>query len=229
VFNTVIAIITLCNVILWSQARNKAVQLRFLDSFPYWEDCAFIDNVRTRDVMIREMKQIAKSAARVTERLTKAEARLAARLRQYIRAQNANDRIATSIEADAILQNLSHLLSLHLEDESGWNSQERWVDGVVGAKLAVSSSGQAKAVGRIVWGLLKDTGGPQWFEPFDAEVIIGGPEGDLERYSLRFGDRDARIPTPVPPGLYSTLADHANIEAMPGVSEWTYEFSKPRN
>jgi hypothetical protein len=165
--------------------------------------------------------------AKVEARIAKAEARLAARLRQYIRADNANDRMATSIEADAIGQNLSQLLSLHLEGESGWNSKERWIDGMVEARFTVSRSGHANIMGRIVWGLIKDTGGPQWFDPFQAEVIIGGPDGELERYSLHFGDRDAKEPTPVPFGLYSTLADPASGEAVAtNEIRWAFEFSK---
>lgn len=182
------------------------------------------------------------------------ETRLAATIRDYMRARDAGDQFAVKFGAEHICQGLGYLLNRFLEVADGWDSRERWIDGMVGARVEVIASDRIHVAGPMVWGLRADVGGEQWAEPLEAELTIGWEISDLKQYHLHFGDRRELDAKRVTPGLYDTVAGldelpkggmlHGPISFRPllGESEdrkgfpyppepasptWLYEFRKP--
>jgi hypothetical protein len=169
------------------------------------------------------------------------ELRLAIFCRQYLRARDTEDEPAMRIEAGGLCHFLGSLLSQRLANDSRWNSQERWIDDMIGASIVVEGS-TFTIRGAVVWGLRKDAGGPQWHEPFEGQLLLTPDNGAVEDYTLRFGNRE-KPPVRVIGGLYETLADPAGrivVEVTPGldspteadrkldlcVREWSFEFRR---
>ena len=147
------------------------------------------------------------------------ESRLAATIRDYMRARDAGDRIAVGFGAQHICHGLERLLSAHLEGAESWPSRERWTDGMVGAHVDVVAPDRLRVAGYMVWGLRSDPGGEQWAEPFQADVTIGWPTHDLRQYQVCFSDSHALAEKRVTPGLYAALAgpdDPANSAKLQG-------------
>lgn len=177
------------------------------------------------------------------------EDRLAATIRDYMRARDAGDERSVEFGAESICHLLGCLLGACLRDMDDWNSDERWIDGMVGAQVEVLASDRIRVAGHMVWGLLSDVGGAQWAEPFEADLTIGWKTYDLTRYSLRFADHRGLDEKRVTSGSYAALANaNGSIRFKPTFSEsgkcngfpdqtthppvtWRYEFknagSKP--
>jgi hypothetical protein len=166
-------------------------------------------------------------------RITQLEAKVAAYVRQFLRAHEAKEAAACREAAPSICSALSWLLGARLELAPTWNSGERWIDCLIGARFEVEPPDRLNVRGHMVRGLVEDAGGPQWVEPFEAEVRLGGPLS----YVLRFADARDRSRKLLTIGFYQALAgpDHPAVcrpfpvgEASPvkleqtGRANWVY-------
>lgn len=125
----------------------------------------------------------------VETRAPESEVKLAAHIRQLMRAYNAGDQVAVREEKIAICSMLAWLLTECLERESSWDAVEQWIDGLTGARFTVEPPDRIAVEGQMVWGLVSEPGGTQWLEPFEAEVQISWPMDGLKAYTLRFAER----------------------------------------
>lgn len=112
---------------------------------------------------------------------------MAAYIRQLMRATEAGDQTAAQLETRTVCAWLSHLLAAHLVNEPGWDSEERWIDNLIGDQLTIKPPDFIAVRGRILWALLAKPDGPFWGEPFEADVRIDWKTQGLS-YVLRFSD-----------------------------------------
>lgn len=134
------------------------------------------------------------------------ETRLAATIRDYMRARDAGDQIAVEFGAQDICHGLGCLLGAYLKGAENWPSHERWIDGMVGAQVEIVAPDRLHVAGYMVWGLLSNVGGEQWAEPFQADVTIGWHTYDFKQYQMCFGDSRELAEKRVTPGSYQVLA-----------------------
>jgi len=120
------------------------------------------------------------------DRIQDLEGRLAAVVRQYFRALDAHDEWAVGHEAMCICSVLSFLLSTHLETEEEWDSEERWIDGLIDSRIAKRDTRSIFLTGRMVWGLSAYPGGEQWAEGFAA--MLRADDDGLHSYRIYFCD-----------------------------------------
>jgi hypothetical protein len=138
-------------------------------------------------------------------------------VRQRWRARDAGDGAAVQAEEVSVCEALAALLGTLLERDPSWDTARRWIDGLIGALVAVAAPGRITVRGRMVWGLLANPAGLQWAEPFEVELTTDAGGGRLAAYVMRFGDRrrsldEKRVAT----GFYATLADKDdNLVARP--------------
>jgi len=161
--------------------------------------------------------------------------------RQYLRARDADDEPAMRVEASGLGHFLGSLLNQYLKNDSRWDSSERWIDGMVGASIDIRPP-HVVVRGMIVWGRVADAGGPQWREPFEAQLGLTPDMASVDDYLLRFGNPQ-KPAQKIVFGLYETLADadgRIAVETTPGVSQvtdadravdvplgdWAYEFRR---
>ena len=158
--------------------------------------------------------------------MLEAEIRLTTRLRQCFRALQADDDLAVQ---DA-LPSIRHALFLFLDyllEPNSWESQGRWFDDMIDVQYQLVPPGRLRISGRLAWGLVSDPG-PQWFEPFFAEVAISEGRYDTASYCIRFGRRDDGESKPVQFGFYPSPEESSDSVSDPwqGKADWKYEFRK---
>jgi hypothetical protein len=178
----------------------------------------------------------------VRKRPSDAENKLAAWIRQLLRARRARDAIAEELEAVSVCTAVSWLLAEHLESAGKWESTERWLDGLIGASVIIEGRDQVKVVGQMTWGLADKPGGHQWADPFEAQFELA--RGGISRYTIRFGDNRPLREKRIISGWYTTLADKngkvccryykprfgkrmkVNNRIEPESGVWAFQFSK---
>lgn len=143
----------------------------------------------------------------MSEQVRAAETKLATWAGWYLRAHASGDQSAQRQAAKDVCLGLRWLLSGLLESTASWDSRQRWIDCLIGAQFAVDRPDRIKVRGRMVWGLVTDAGGPQWSEPFEAELTLDPASVALRSYTLRFGDQRDLSTKEVKTGMYGTLAD----------------------
>lgn len=99
----------------------------------------------------------------------------------------------------------SYLLSLRL-NLSEWNTQEKWIDGLINGKLTLKLPDTVLLHSEMVWGLLADTGGSQWKESFEAAAKISKNGKTLTSYTIKFGNPKPIEEKEVKLGLYSGIS-----------------------
>lgn len=155
------------------------------------------------------------------------EIRLATRLRQCFRAVDARDELAVQDEIPLIIHGLYHFLDYLLGPDDSWEDRGRWFDDMIDVQYRLLP-GRFVISGRLVWGLLADAG-PQWSDPFFADVSIGEGLRETRSYLIRFSRRDdGGESEPVQLGFYPGPGDPAESVADPwqGKGDWKYEFRK---
>jgi hypothetical protein len=158
----------------------------------------------------------------------KVEIRLATRLRQCFRALEAQDDLAVQDEIPLIIRCLYVFLDYLLESDNSWDPRgEKWFDDMIHVQHQLIPPGRFRISGELVWGMLADTG-PQWAEPFYADVAITDGRHDTEAYCIRFGRRDDDAKQELKFGFYPGPPGPAESIADPwcGRADWKYEFAK---
>ncbi len=150
--------------------------------------------------------------------------RFAALVRQLLRNSEAGDQVAVWLTVNQICSRLCFLVTDLLVDEPGWASDKRWLDHVARRTLAITNSNTVRVAGPITWGLLENTGGQQWAEPFEAILIFSPEITDLVGYTLRFGDRRQRAEE-----LCSVSIDRLNDDIEAGRVDWAFTFRWPHD
>jgi hypothetical protein len=123
----------------------------------------------------------------VDDRIVRREVEVAAYIRQLMRATEARDQAAAQLETRAVCWYLNHLLAAHLRHAPGWDSEGRWLDGLIPDQLEVEPPDHFAVRGRILWALLDHPEGPFWGEPFEADVRIDWKTQGMS-YVMRFSD-----------------------------------------
>jgi len=118
------------------------------------------------------------------ERLASVESRLAAAIRQFDRATEADDQLAVANEADCICRFTHILLSMHLDDADDWESDARWIDGLTDAQITKTGDRSIFINGNVLWRLAENPGGTQWSSPMFAK--FAADDGGLVQYELCF-------------------------------------------
>ena len=155
------------------------------------------------------------------------EIRLTTRLRQCFRALKARDELAVQDEIPLIIHNLYRFLDHLLGPGESWESRGRWFDDMIDVKYQLHP-GRFLITGRLVWGLISDVG-PQWSDPFSADVSIRPGLCETESYLIRFGRRDdGDGSAPVQFGFYASPGGPSESTDDPwhGKADWRYEFRK---
>ncbi|WP_068423006.1 hypothetical protein [Planctomyces sp. SH-PL62] len=155
------------------------------------------------------------------------EIRLATRLRQCFRAVEARDSLAVQDEIPLVIQQLYLFLDHLLGPDDSWESRGRWFDDMIQVEYQLLP-GRFVISGGLVWGLLSDPG-PQWSEPFYADVTIDAKRSETDSYLIRFGrlddgDESGRLQLGFhasPGGPSDSVAD-----LWEGKADWRYEFRK---
>ena len=92
--------------------------------------------------------------------------------------------------------------------------------------------------GEMVWGLRQHVAGSQWKEPFAAVVRMSATKGQLDSYTLGFGDDKPLEEKSVPSGLYRAVLSETEAEPRntghdqvvaerPEKGAYKFVFSKP--
>ncbi len=151
--------------------------------------------------------------------------RVATRLRQFFRAVEFRDELAVQDEIPIVCQYLYLFLEYLLGDEPEWN--DRWFDDVIGAQHKWKEPGRFQVAGQLVWGLITNPG-PQWTDPFFADVVIAEGRRDAASYCIRFGRRDDLNKSELPYGFYpsSSVPSDTIDDPWNGEIDWKYEFRK---
>ena len=152
---------------------------------------------------------------------------LATRLRQFFRAVEAGDELAVEDGRQSVCHALWLFLDYLLEAEPTWESRDRWFDDLIRARYGWISPDRFVASGELVWGL-RSVAGPQWSDPFSADVVISERRTDTASYCIRLGRRDEVEKSELAFGLYPASDDETGSGADPwaGKADWQYEFRK---
>jgi len=124
--------------------------------------------------------------------LLRAETELAAAIRQFDRASQAQDDPAKVIELEAIGDRIRRILYVHLEIRIGMTSDAWvWMDGQEDIRVELAGM-ELKASGRIRCTLAN---GPlrYWTEPFTAVVIQASTDLGLADYTISWGSRETLL------------------------------------
>lgn len=145
---------------------------------------------------------------------------LATAVRLYRLAAAAADADAELLALCSVRSFVTRLLAERLRDAPDWPSADRWLDGLFDSTVADDPPSAMWLSGPMVWGRSADTAGPQWAEPFDADLRFA-PDGGLASYRLRFGDRDRP-----PDDTLSTGIPRIRAALAAGTVRWAFEFAK---
>lgn len=141
--------------------------------------------------------------------------------RLYFEAVSGGTPEARMDAAEPVVTGVGFILACLLKADARWPGRERWVDGPADVVCSVEPGGRLRLAGKMTWGLLRDVGGSQWFEPF--EVVIRCDRGPY-RIDIGFG----REPAVLIEGSYpSVVAEGANILTPVQSSDnvFNFEFS----
>lgn len=117
------------------------------------------------------------------------EARIAATIRQYFRAEEASDPVAAADEAHTICTYTGALLSMCLDDVDDWDSDTRWIDGLIDTEIHKLAHRHVSLCGDVVWGLSENPGGRQWKQAMFAEFLAD--DDGLKQSRICFVDSTA--------------------------------------
>ncbi len=113
---------------------------------------------------------------------------VAALVRQHFRSMLAQDSKAREVSLFYLKCYLCNLLGshLHLSKDQRWISRNGWLDGLGGAEPACKDSTRFALRDYMTWAT---RGHKDWYvEPFEFEIELTQPYGDLKSYTLRFAD-----------------------------------------
>lgn len=148
---------------------------------------------------------------------------IAAIIRQYFRALEANDSEAVELESVDLCSATSWLLEEHLKCAPDWDSEQRWLDGVIDSNVVDLAKLCVQIEGKVVWGLSEDPGGKQWSEPLWARMHASD-EG-LEQYEIRFGHANEEESSEVEFGFYQTISSNRVKSEVPDRRVFKFAFS----
>lgn len=147
--------------------------------------------------------------------------RLAADVRQLFRARGAGDEVARWLCVNSICSRLTRILSDLLSSEASWDSDRRWLDSLFRREVVLEHPNCIGVTGPMVWGFTEDAGGPQWAEPFAAELAFQPGFARLASCAIQFADRRVFGEESLRDSIARISSD---IES--GVIEWKYEFHR---
>jgi hypothetical protein len=140
------------------------------------------------------------------------EKQLAGYVRDFLNANKQGDEELTYKTGMASCIMLASLLAWYLRLNPSWNDKERWIDGLINGHIHLRHPNEICVHGEMVWGLLRDVGGPQWKEPFSAIACLGRRWDKLISYTLRFGKDVALSEKLVESGSYYVLLPKEEVE-----------------
>ena len=146
---------------------------------------------------------------------------VAAAFRQLLRAHEADDAVAAWQATGSFCMWLRLLLKDLLSREASWDSKGRWLDGFAENRVLFLRPRRVRVLDAIVSGLRADVGGPQWAEPFDAELELRPDLSDLASYTIRVVDMRSFPGEDLQRSLSRIKADAAR-----GNIVWRYAWSK---
>ena len=164
-------------------------------------------------------------------RLEREDREIAALVRQYSRALQADDRIAAELMETYLCQSIQHLLGLLLVRAKIEWAVELWFDGLHAQDMKLVGPFELEILGYI-W-----IGTNQTQEPFEAQLQAPERGSVLKRFCARFGDRsrltaesvirqDVSETYPVEESAYSVRVG-TTVPNMDGqLVEWAFEFAK---
>jgi hypothetical protein len=150
-------------------------------------------------------------------------AKVAASLRQLLRAHDARDRIAIWSSSAAFSMRLRLFLRDLLSHEPSWDSKGRWFEGLgLSSRILYREADRTiRMADAMVWGPRPDVGARQWAGPFEAEMVLTADISDLASYTVRFGDRREH-----PGEDFQSSLSRIERELEAGVIEWAFVFRR---
>lgn len=150
-------------------------------------------------------------AAGLDDMLAEYDQRIAAEVRQLLRARRAGDAKALEVGWGQFGWSLCHQLRRVLgASDPAW-AAGRWFDGY-GAEPEYPAPGRVRLCGQIVWVVEQE----RWYyDPFEFDIELCPRTGALRRYVFRFGD-------------HRPLAAKVHGSAVSGVpvGGWAYEIER---
>lgn len=126
--------------------------------------------------------------------LLEIERSLAAVIRQYRRAADANDSDALALERDSVACWIRRMITIHLEARIGMSSDDWvWLDG--DEVCSIELAGAEMTVSGRIWCSLPE-GRREWTEPFAARVVHASASPDLADYTIWWGTRETLLDLP---------------------------------
>jgi hypothetical protein len=147
---------------------------------------------------------------------------IAALVRQLLRARGARDQVAVWLTTNALCSRLCSLLADLLSGEPAWDAKGRWLDHFARRDVSIDLPDRVRVAGPLVWGLEANPSGPEWAEPFEAELEFSAALRQLVGYTVRFGDRRAFPGEGLRQGIARIVGD---IEGR--AVEWAFVFRRP--
>src|SRR5262245_37681976 len=148
---------------------------------------------------------------------------LAAVLRQHQRATSARDQSAEVVEAEATIDRIRRLLYHHLELRVGMSSDKWvWLDGQDDCVVEALQPLEFRASGRLLCSLPEGRR-REWYEPFEAQVILNPNDRELAGYTIWF----ANVATILNPATVKRMIEAGEL-VKPRVparaEEWAHVF-----
>jgi hypothetical protein len=124
-------------------------------------------------------------------RVLRWESALAAHLRQYVRAREAGDPVATTVARKDLFADLEWLLESLLGEEPLSRSLDIWLDGISAEWVTMTPPFGLSILGQVTCGRASD--GQQGQRPFAAELATSKDAAALDHFVARFGRLDELV------------------------------------
>lgn len=138
----------------------------------------------------------------------------------FLKSNNADEIIEAK---QAVCWGIRDVLYLRLKLENHWYIKERWLDDVIGAKVIAGENNAVLIFADMVWGLIKDVGGSQWKEPFEAEMRIRKKRKHSISYRIKFSDERSLEEKNINTGSYEGITDVDSIWHRKLFPDWKEE------
>lgn len=146
---------------------------------------------------------------------------IAAAFRQLLRAYEADDPIAVTLETITFCMKLHTKVDFLLRDEPSWDSKSRWLDSFSTSQVFFLPPDRVRVRAAMHWGLKSNIAGRFWSEPFDVQLQFRPDLSEVVSSRIRFGDL-----RPHPGDLGAESCERVVREIDSGTVEWRFDWEE---
>lgn len=152
--------------------------------------CIHRDDRERAGPILRAVGEVSSSPPAGSWRL-RTDPRLAACVRQYVRAHDANDALAVQVAEYDLILNLGWLVENLFAEEPLRDSSDLWLDGIIERSITIRPPFGVTILGEVYCGRASDYTVDR--VPFAAELETSAGALSLDRFVVRFGRLDDLI------------------------------------